>query len=141
VRTLNLAIPIVFLLGYTMGMVVYLICAESLIAAGIVQRTSEVIGGWLALFVTIAIALFVAHRRIRMIGAPTSKTESGHVLLAFANAAALLTTVVPMAASFIMNNPNIGHYMWFALPVFVVNLVLWPMGWARATSRAEADVA
>lgn len=137
-RTLNLAIPIAFLFGYTIGLVVYLICAQTFIEAGMVQRTAENIGGWLALLTTIAIALFVAHRRVRMLGHPTSKTEGGHLLLAFANAAALLTTVVPMAASFVMNDPSVGNYMWFAVPVIFVNLFLWPIGWKRATSLAEA---
>lgn len=135
-RTLNLAVPIAFLLGFTFGMVVYLICAETLVAAGMVQRRAEDIGGWVALLLTAAFALFLAHRKIRTLGAPTGKTESGHVLVFFANAAAILTTVVPLAASLIQNDSNIGHYMWFALPVFALNLILWPIGWARATSRA-----
>ena len=136
-RTLNLAIPIAFLLGFTIGMVVYLIVAEALVAAGMAQRTAEDIGGWLALVATAAIALFLARRKVRMLGAPTGKTASGHVLLAVANAAALLTTALPLAASFV-GNPNTGHAMWLFLPVLVANLILWPVGWARATSRAGA---
>jgi hypothetical protein len=136
VRTLNLAVPIAFLLGFTFGMFVYLICAQILVSAGLVQRTAEDIGGWLALLVTAALALFLARRQVRTLGPPTGKTASGHMILFFANAAAILTTVVPIAASSIQNDPDIGHYMWFALPVFAVNLVLWPIGWARATSRA-----
>lgn len=132
-RTLNLAIPITFLLGYTLGMVVYSIAAHALINSGVLQRTAEVIGGWFALVVTVAIALYVARRKIKALGKSTNKTENGHALLAFANTAALLSIAFPAAASLI-GNPDNAHYMWFAVPVMFVNFFLWPIGWVRATS-------
>ena len=134
-RTLNLAIPITFLLGYTVGLAVYGICAEALLASGMTQDTAESIGGCLALFVTITAALIVAHRKAQIIGAPTPENRSGHMLIAIANTAALLTTAGPIAASLVMNDLNIRHYMWLAVPVLFLNLFLWPIGWARATSH------
>jgi hypothetical protein len=124
-RTLNLAIPIASLFGFTVGMVIYLICAQTLVTSGMVQRTAEDISGWVALFLTVAIALFFARRKVSMLEAPTQKTESGHTLLAVANTAALLTTVVPLAASFVgdpSTGTTCGSFFRFCLSTFSYGL-------------------
>ena len=103
---------------------------------GMPQKAAEIAGGWIALIATILIALFLARRQARPSETPPTTAASGHVLLAIGNVAGILTTVVPVAASFITGNSDYMFYLWWFVPVFFACLVFWALGWKRATSRA-----
>jgi hypothetical protein len=136
-RILNLAIPIIYLFGLTVGMGIYLLVAQIATSMGSPQKSAEIVGGWASLIVIIALALAIARAKVNTLGPPTKDTSSGHMLLALGNTAALLTTVVPAALSYIKNYPNFMFHTWMFIPTFFFCLMFWIAGWKGATSKDE----
>ena len=133
-RLINFIIPLFFGLGLLAGSYIYLLIAAALAHFGVPESASIAIGGIVALLTTLFASYFIAKWNIDFTAPPTTKTTVGHFILALANIAALGTTAGPMLYAYFSGNPENSLYMYFALPVIIVNLVLWPLGWKLATS-------
>jgi hypothetical protein len=138
VRALNFVLPLAYGIGLILGICVYGAVAKLFMFAGVSESVAITLGGWVALFSVLGVAFVIVKRNIRLPTASSRKSLLGHFMLAVGNVAAVATTVVPLAIGYVTGHSDYGLYMWFALPVLVVNLLLWPVGWKFATS---ADIA
>jgi len=48
-------------------------------------------------------------------------------MLADGNIAAIATTIASFSVSYLWGHTDYGLYMWFAIPVLLVDFILWPV--------------
>ena len=139
-RIINFAIPIAYAFGVILGG--YILMLFSLIVAhtGVSDSTASMLGGWLTLVCVVAAALTIVIRKVNLRIEWSGKSIAGHALLAVGNFAAVATTVGPVVYGYLKGHPEYGMLMWFSLPVFFVNLFLWPIAWMLATSTPSRTV-
>ena len=133
-RILNFVIPWAYGIGLLLGLYIYMASAKLLMLVGVSEKISVVLGGWIALFSVLGVSFAIVKRKVRLPTTPSRKSVVGQFMLAAGNIAAVATTVIPLSIGYISGHSELGLYMWFSLPVFMVNLVLWPLGWKFATS-------
>ena len=138
-RLLNFVLPLFFGIGLLFGIYVYGAAGKLLMLTGISESTSFALGGWIALFIVLGAAFAIAKRKANLNAPSSKKAAIGHVMLAIGNIAAVATTLGPMAVAYLSGRSDYGLYMWFALPVFIVNMVLWPLGWKFAASKENPN--
>ena len=131
---LNFVLPLVFSIGLWLGIYVYMGIAELLIFAGFQEAIAVPLGGWAALLLVVGVSITTVKRKVKALEASSRKAVIGHWMLAVGNIAAIATTIVPLSVSYLSGHTDYGLYMWFAIPVFFVNFILWPLGWKLATS-------
>jgi hypothetical protein len=134
-RILNFILPWAYGIGIILGIYIYMAAAKLLMLVGVSEKISLVLGGWITLFSVLGVSFAIVKRKVRLPTTPPRKSVVGQFMLAVGNIAAVVTTVVPLSIGYISGHPELGLYTWFSLPVFMVNLVLWPLGWKFATSN------
>ena len=133
-RFINFAIPVFFGLGLLAGIYVYMLITAALTHVGVHEPAAITTGRYVAFLGIIFASYIIVKRNIDFTAPSITKTAVGHFLLAVANIAAFGTTAGPMLYAHFTGNPENSLYMYFALPVIIVNMVLWPLGWKLATS-------
>lgn len=131
---LNFVLPLAFSIGLLLGIYIYMVIAELLILAGFQEAIAVPLGGWAALLLVVGVSIATVKRKVKAFEVSSQKAVIGHCMLAVGNIAAIATTIVPLSVSYLSGHTDYGLYMWFAIPVFFVDFILWPLGWKLATS-------
>ena len=135
---INFAIPILITIGFFVGAGVYAAIAGALDVLGVPQKTAEMIGGWAALILSLAVAGHMGKKRAK--GERAEQWPSAnHTLLAVGNIAAVAVIVVPGVLSIF--NTAYGHLWWFAILVLPISAVFWIAGFVgmeRAVAKRTA---
>ena len=134
-RLLNFVLPLIFGIGLLLGTDVYGGAGKLLTVAGISEPTSLALGGWIALLIVFGSAFAIVKCKVNLRAPLSKKAAIGHAILAIGNVAAVATALGPMAVAYLSGRSDYGLYTWFALPVFIVNMILWPLGWMLAVSK------
>jgi len=131
---LNFVLPLAFVIGLLLGVYIYMAIAEVLLHAGLQESTAVALGGWAALLIVTGVSILIVTRKVSVFEMSSRKAAIGHCMLAVGNIAAIATTIAPLSIGYLSGHSEYGHFMWFAIPVLLVNFVLWPLGWKFATS-------
>ena len=134
-RTINFALPIIFVLGLLVANIVYPTFAYALIGAGVPKSVAAGISGWATLLGVLVASFVIVKRSVDFSAPSTTKKVIGHVILFIANIAALCSTVGPFIYAYFSGQGQYSLYAYYAIPVILVNFLLWPTGWVLAASR------
>jgi hypothetical protein len=110
-----------------------------LVSLGLSKAASEVVGLVIAVIIPPVAGVLFARSNAKEMMPGSRRQRLGHLLLLIGNALAISTTVVPAAVGFLTGNAKYGMYVYWFMPVMMVNLILWPLGWSFATKAKNPE--
>lgn len=135
---LNIALPAIYVFAL-LAAYGYFAIAQFLMSQGLSRAASVMLGGVVAVVVPPVAGVLFVKCNVEQVMPRSQRQKVGHRLLLVGNAAALATTVLPVAVGYLTGHAEYGMFVWYSILVFGLNLILWPLGWSLATSKAKLD--